>query len=213
MPRTMPRLDIALASEVRRAVQLAQAGENIRASSPPGSLARNELSIPRLGALYEAAYFRMFLAWETFLEQTFLRYLCGHASGLGTCTLIYPSFSTLADAETAVLRGSDFVSWANPIKVVRRSREFMTAGFHESVLLSDQPRLIHFQSIRDRIAHPSRFARDRFDQATRQLALRRYPGSSPGSFLRDRATLIPFPKTWLEEIADEFASLAHQICA
>jgi hypothetical protein len=206
-------LNDSFSLEVDRATQLAQAGERVRAGSPPKSLARKELTPARLEALYEAAYLRLFLAWETFLEQTFHRYLCGQVSALGGCVLTNPPYATLVAAQAAVLGGHDFVSWADPAKVVRRSQKYMTAGFHETVLLSDQARLVHFQSIRNRVAHPSQFARNQFDAATRALTLRRYPGSSAGRFLRDRATLTPYPKVWLEVIADELVSLAHQICA
>jgi hypothetical protein len=208
----MPGLNVSFSLEVDRATQLARAGERVRAGSPPKSIAREELTPTRLEALYEAAYLRLFLAWETFLEQTFHRYLCGHVSALGGCALTNPPYTALVAAEAAVLGGHDFVSWADPTKVVRRSQRYMTDGFHETVLLSDQARLIHFQSIRNRVAHPSQFARNMFDAATRALALRRYPGSSAGRFLRDRAALTPYPKVWLEVIADELVSLAHQIC-
>jgi hypothetical protein len=212
MPRRMPGLNVSFSLEVARATQLAQAGELVRAGSPPKSLARRELTPTRLEALYEAAYLRLFLAWETFLEQTFHRYLCGQVSALGGCALTNPPYPNLVAAEVAVLDGHDFVSWADATKVVRRSRKYMVAGFHETVLLSDQARLGHYQSIRNRVAHPSQFARNQFDAATRSLALRRYSGSSPGRFLRDKATMVPYPKVWLEVIADELVSLANQIC-
>jgi hypothetical protein len=213
MPRRMPRLNIDLTNEVTRAVGLAEAGVRIRAASPANSVALRELTIARLEALYEAAFLRVFLVWETFLEQSFYRYLCGHISALGACTLINPAHATIAAAEAAVLGGSDFVSWANATKVVKRAQHHMTGSFHELVLLSDLTRLGYFTAVRNRIAHPSQFARNEFDAATRALALHRYPGSSAGRFLRDRAVAGPIPKTWLEVIADELMALAHQICA
>jgi len=213
MARRMPRLDSALASIVRTAVDLPLAGERIRADARPGSTIRKELSQPRIDALYEIAYLRVFIAWEEFLEQTFLRYICGCVSALGACTLINPAYRSLADANAAVLRGNDFVSWADPVKVIQRSRRYLTLGFHETVLSSDLSRLESFKAVRNRIAHSSEHARDEFDIATRSLALRRYSGSSPGRFLRDRAVLLPFPKTWLEIVSDELLSLSIQICS
>jgi hypothetical protein len=213
MPRRMSRLDVDLTNEVNRAVGLAEAGVHIRAASPTRSIARRELTITRLEALYEVAFLRVFLVWETFLEQSFYRYLCGHVSALGACTLIYPAHATIAAAEAAVLGTNDYVSWANATKVVRRAQRHMTGSFHEIVLLSDLARMGHFTAVRNRIAHTSQFARNEFDVATRALALHRYPGSSAGRFLRDRAVAGPIPKTWIEVIADELKALAHQICA
>lgn len=213
MPRRMPRLDISFAREAKRALQLADAGVKIRAGSLPNSIVRKEFTIARLEALYEVAFLKVFLVWETFLEQSFYRYLCGHNSALGSCTLRQPASPNISAAETTVLGGSDYVSWANSTVVVRRAQRFMTAGFHETVLLSDAARLAHFTSIRNRIAHPSLYARRKFDGATWFLATRMYPGSSAGKFLRDQAVALPIPKTWLEEIAGELVSLAQQICA
>lgn len=213
MPRRMPRLDVDFSAEVSRAVGLAEAGVRIRAASPASSVARRELTIARLEALYEVAFLRVFLVWETFLEQSFYRYLCGYVSGLGACTLINPAYAAIAAAEATVLGTNDFVSWANATKVVRRAQRHMTGSFHELVLLSDLTRLGYFTAVRNRIAHPSQFARNEFDVATRALALHRYPGSSAGRFLRDRAVAGPVPKTWLEVIADELVALARQICA
>jgi len=208
----MPRLDVDFENEVKRAIGLAEAGVRIRSASPPNSVARRELNSARLEALYEVAFLRVFLVWETFLEQTFYRYLCGHVSALGGCTLLTPARVSIAAAETAVLGAQDYVSWANAGRVISRSRKYMTLGFHETVLHSDLTRLGYFTAIRNRVAHPSEYARNEFDTATRALALRRYPGSSAGRFLRDRAAVLPLPKTWLEEIAGELVGLAHQIC-
>jgi len=213
MARTMPRLDTQFGALARSAVDLALAGENIRSAAPAGSLFKRELSLPRLEALYETAYLRVFLAWEEFLEQTFLRYICGYASALGSCTLTRPAFRNIADANVDVLGPRDFVSWADPRAVIRRSQAYTTLGFHETVLNSDLSRLILFKSVRNRIAHSSEHARDEFDAATRTLTSKRYLASSAGRFLRDRATTMPFPKTWLESVTDELVSLSVQVCS
>lgn len=211
MPRRMPPLEVQFRADVDRSVQLANAGERIRALSPRGSVARSELSIAGLEALYETAYLRIFLRWEDFLEQTFLRYLCGYTCALAPCVLLNPPCRSLDDAQTSVLGTRDFVSWADPRAVVRRSQNYMTAAYHELVLNSDLVRLIFFKDVRNRIAHSSEFARTQFDAAVRALASRTYPGSSPGRFLRDRAVTIPAPKTWLDVISDELKNLAPQI--
>jgi len=208
----MPALEQVFATQVVAAVDLALAGERIRASVAIGSITRTELTIVRLEALYESAFLRAFLAWEEFLEETFLRYLCGYHSKLGPCSLLGIPHKNIAGANAAVLGGNSFVSWADPDKVVKRSKRFMNAGFHETVLNSDLSRLILFKDIRNRIAHSSEYARMQFDTATRALALKRYPGSSPGRFLRDRGQTLPIPKSWLELITDELKALSKQIC-
>jgi len=82
MPRLLPPLGVRFAGDVDRALAIAQAGETIRAVAEKGSVAWKELGRGRLEALYEMAYLRLFIAWELFLEESFLRYLCGYlASG------------------------------------------------------------------------------------------------------------------------------------
>jgi hypothetical protein len=88
----------------------------------------------------------------------------------------------------------------------------MALGNHEVVLNSDIARIINFKSVRNRIAHTSDHARLQFDIATRALAAKRYPASSPGRFLRDVGIAAPIPMTWLEVISSELQGLAAQIC-
>jgi hypothetical protein len=213
MARRMPRLDMQFTALAQGAVDLALAGERIRSAAPAGSLFKTELSLQRLEAIYETGYLRVFLAWEEFLEQTFLRYICGYVSALGSCTLIGSAFPNIADANGDVLGTRDFVSWADPRQVIRRSQTYTTLGFHETVLNSDLSRLLLFKSVRNRIAHSSEHARNEFDSATRTLTSKRYPASSPGRFLRDRAVTMPFPKSWLELVTDELVSLSVQVCS
>ena len=96
--------------------------------------------------------------------QSFFRYLCGQSSALGVCTLLSPPFLTLAAAETHVLAGSDFASWADPNRVIKRSARYMTAG--RKVLQPNQnphPNVAKTATLRvgqPRSASPRRLARD-----------------------------------------------------
>jgi hypothetical protein len=212
MARRMPQLEKGFASAAEEALRLAEAGEHIRAISPANSQILRELTIRRLEALYETSYLRIFLFWEDFLEQSFLRYLCGYESTTGPAVLRVPKFSTLAGAQLAILGNRKYITWANHKFVVQRAQHFVNAGFHEIVLNSNLARLEAFQSIRDRIAHRSEYARRQFDGATVSLVGRRFPASSPGKFLRHTAIASPVPKSWLQHIAIELKSLAVQIC-
>lgn len=212
MARQIPRFDRHFAAEANKAVEIALAGERIRADPYAGLIARRELSISRLEALYETAYFRVFLKWEDFLDQTFIRYLCGYRPNNGTFTLIDPPFARIELAEASVLGSQNYVNWADPQQVINRSRRYILSGNHEVVLNSDIARITHFKSVRNRIAHTSAHARLQFDIATRTLAARRYPASSPGRFLRDVGVASPIPMTWLEVISRELKALANQIC-
>lgn len=211
MPRTVaPSLGL-FTGEITRAVAIAQLGERIRATAPLGSVARRELRPEKLEALYELAYLRLFLAWEHFLEETFTRLLCGHVTAAGPPTLIQAKFPNLNAARIAILHGQDFVSWANPAAVERRSRAFFTAGTHELVIQSSRARISAFNSVRNRIAHKSTFSQQEFDGASMLLAGRRYPASAPGRFLRDWNPAVVPPERYIHSLVAELNSLAAQI--
>ncbi len=209
MPRAMPLLSKRLAAEIVTATDLARAGELIRADPSGRTRGRHYMTMTRLENLYEFAYLRVFLAWETFLEETFVRYLCGFQMLSGPPTLIGAAYPTLADARTGILGGRDWVSWY-PDAVERRSGLFLSNGPHELVIRSNKTRLNHFLAIRHRIAHSSAHTRTQFDQATTSLAGRRYTGSSAGRFLRDHQPTNPTQR-WLFVIGDELGGLASQI--
>jgi hypothetical protein len=74
----MPPLGTRFAEAAARAATIAQAGELARSDARPGSRTYRELTPPRLEALYEMAYLRVFIAWEDLLEESFLRFMCGY---------------------------------------------------------------------------------------------------------------------------------------
>ena len=175
------------------------------------SLAR-EWNLNKTELLYELAFLKLFIEWEKFLEETFLRYLCGYVSTKGQQAIMAGSYyRTLSEAETAMLAGQKYVMWYDPNKVIARAMGFLRGSTHERVLASNSSRLSGLAAIRHRIAHGQADARSRFDQASRMFAGKRYKGSRPGRFLRDRAGIGPRPQRWLDLFANELLGLASQI--
>lgn len=213
MPRVMPALEATFRARASEAIKLAEIGELAKAGAITGSQTRRNLYPSRLEALYEMAYLRIFVSWEAFLEQVFLRYLCGYRSRFG---LAVPSTgtsysSTLAAAEQAVLAGSKYVLWHNPSVVITKARKFFSNSPIEAIILSNTTRLDHLAAVRHRITHSQRHARQRFDAATMIIAGRRYKGGRPGAFLRDRDNSATPSVRWLEQLGREFQGLAGQI--
>jgi hypothetical protein len=211
MPPQMPALASDFQRRVDQALQLAKAGEIVRAVSPPRTTLWSLWYTARLEALYEMAFLRIFIEWEVFLEEAFLRYLCGYASRIGPVNLLHPPFRTLADARNALLGGHDYLSWARPTTIQQRARAYVIGGTHELVIASAATRLEWFAAIRHRVAHASAFARSQLDLATVQLNGRRYRGASAGRFLRDWNTSRPVPERWIHTIASELKGFAKQI--
>lgn len=208
MARPMPGYTAALQERVTSALALAQAGERAAQSS-----VREHWHVARVEYLYEISFLRIFVEWEVFLEQTFLRYLCGYRSRHGA----YPPAAggqhcaSLRQAEALLFGQRGFTLWHDPTRVVNRSRGYLRACPHEVVLQTDIPRLECFSAIRHRVAHGQDDAKQKFDRATMTLCGRRYRGARPGRFLRDWDTASQPQQRWIEVISLELAGLANQI--
>lgn len=214
MARAMPSLARRFASDVDRSVGIARAGELAWTHSKPGSVTRHELRGSRLDGLYEMAYLRLFVSWEIFLEEAFLRMMCGWSSPVYTPTLVAPHtpFTTLAAARNALFEGRDFLLWHNPQAVNNRCSKWFTNGIHAQVIASNEARLEWFAAIRHRIAHGSEQVKKEMNTASTGLAGRRYPGASAGRFLRDWRKAEPLQQErWLKTIADELTGMARQM--
>lgn len=214
MPRVMPAFAKQFQASCDDACRLATAGEQVRALGD--AQVRAEMNVPRLEYLYEIAFLRVFLAWETFLEESFLRYMCGFSCRSGQPQRIAAGtagkYSTsLAQARAALHGHQHYLLWHSPGKVIARSKSFFASGAHEVVISSNQARIEHFACIRHRVAHAQQDARQKFDAATMNLVGRRYSGSRVGRFLREADPSHALPTRWLASIAAELVSLAQQV--
>jgi hypothetical protein len=210
----MPALAVDFRRATRAAAGLPEAGELVRDASGKGSVAYQQLTPQRLTDLYEMAYLRMFVAWENFLEATFVRTMCGYVS-----SSYAPQFQgervrqrTLEEAYKALLRpGQDFVLWHNPTRVRRWAAAWFVGCPHEFVIASSLSRLEWFARIRHRIAHGSDDARRKMDEATLGLAGRHFAGASAGRFLRSWNQASQPKERWLYTIEAELGALSRQI--
>jgi hypothetical protein len=215
MPRIMPRLDRVFDAEADRAVALARAGEAIRLSALPGTLAYRELHWGRVEDLYELACLRVFIRWEMLLEESFIRYMCGYQSRKGQMIMSggVPYYRTLGDAMAAMVGPppKTYALWYKPAQVIARARKHFTGGVHEAVIAAAKPELDAFAAIRNRVAHGQEDAKSKFDTATMDLNGKRYAESRAGRFLREWDTGV-FPNVrWLDSIAAKLKDLGGLI--
>lgn len=208
----MPDLAGQFRVQARSALAIADFGEAALQRSPRGA-PHERLHYRRLELLYELAYLRTFVAWEAFLEDTFLRYMCGQTSRVGSATPIQGTaiHRNIAAAHSAVMGNRGFALWHDPNKVLTRSKRYFTSCPIETVLSSASVRLTALGAIRHRIAHAQADAKTKFDNATMSLAGRRYMGSRAGAFLRDVDTTSSPSARWLVTLATELEALARQI--
>jgi hypothetical protein len=211
MGRKLPKFDEYFESEVSAALALTSSIEKARLMRDSG---RNLLASTQAEFVYELAYLRIFLSWETLLESTLLRLMCGYHISSGPEPLVSGRtyFTRLANAEAALLGRQRYQLWHNPNQVIRRARVYFANSRYEVVLLSATTRLEHFAAVRHRIAHGQRDAQLQFDQATMSLAGKRYGRSRPGKFLREQNPSSSPPERWINILSRELVSLANQIC-
>jgi hypothetical protein len=159
------------------------------------------------------AFLKAFGAWEGFLEDSFLRYLCGYSHSGGRQVLNAPhSFATtLPNAEAILLGGRSFLLWHNPRDVVSRSHTYFTNGRHEIVLNSVLSRVASFAAVRHHIAHQKRDTAAQFDSACVNLCGHQLSGSRPGRFLRKNVVHAMPPKKWFELMLTDLEGYAAQI--
>jgi hypothetical protein len=203
----MPALASAFRHSVVDAFELAEAGEIAALSS-----ASAEWPSLRIEQLYELAFLRIFIEWEVFLEQTFVRYLCGYRSIHGQYTPTSGRYcSSISTAEALIFGSNGFALWHNPNRIVSRSQQHLTSCTHEVVISSNISRLENFSAVRHRLAHGQGDAKKKFDIATMALCGRRYPSGRPGRFLRDWDRSVTPNRRWLEAMGLELVGLARQI--
>lgn len=213
MHRRLPPLAQEFSSRVADALILAEAGEVARAEAAPHSRSRALLHFTRIESLYELAFLKVFVSWEDFLEQTFVRLLCGYLSSSG-CEPLRPGEhyrATLSAAETAILANHPYVLWHNPARVVSRCQRFFSNGQFEAVIASNSTRIEAMAHIRHRIVHSQADALRKCHAATMLFAGVRYRGARAGRFLRDTVPYTQPPMTWLRSLSTELEKLAMQM--
>jgi len=211
MGRHLPDLARTFTAEVNESLELVLAVEEARTRLSPVRSQQFRLTTARVQLAYELSYLRSFALWETFLEETFVRYLCGYESASGPERPVATYCSTLSSARTMVLGSKSYLLWHNPSTVITRAKQYFISGHHETVIDASLSRLNWFAQIRHRVAHEHEDARRKFDGACMALCGRRFKSSRPGALLREWASTPGSRTRWLEVITKELSGLAYQI--
>lgn len=164
----------------------------------------------------ELSFLRMYVSWETFLEESFSRFLCGARGVSGSRPISCARPRSIDHAKNLLIglergAGGRFADWSRRDTVVSRAELFFRDGVPFAGPLKAIARdLDDMRSIRDCIAHRSRPAKE----ALAKLVLRRTGAAhkySPGRFLLK--TAIGSPDTYLDSFSHTLALTASQISA
>jgi hypothetical protein len=153
-----------------------------------------------LESIAEMVFLRMFLAWEHFLEQSFLSYMCGRKDRKVKiqCFVVFPSIQHAANL--IIPEGRRYAEWSEPEIVRQRAERYFKDGEpFKSALGGVSGQVEEMRKVRNSIAHKSKHAREKFEQVVRQ-ALGTVPrGITPGAFLLRR---IAGPRTNFETYSE-----------
>lgn len=178
--------------------------------SLPG--ARPRITRKRRDSIVELAFLRTFLAWETFLEDSFILYLMGQKPPRGRAPHRYtiPPNRALAE-EWVVPERRPFAVW-DAVSVSDRAQRFFRDGRpFTSALRSNQSMLDDTKKIRNAIAHESKSAQEKFEKLVRDKLGTLPSNVTVGSFLGTTVPGSSPPMSFLESYLDKIDAVAEQI--
>lgn len=177
-----------------------------------GKSGRPFISGKRRDSIIELAFLRAFLAWEAFLEKSFLLYLAGKVPPRGRLPKRYyfpPSHKMAMDW---LAEGRDYAKWADAGEVGKRAARFFQDGHpFTSVLRSNQTALADANIIRNMIAHESSNTRQKFEKIARRELSTLPINRTAGAFLGTTVPTSSPPVSFLESYVSKLESCAKQI--
>ena len=143
------------------------------------------IGIRRVEVFAGVALFRIYMAWEDFLENVFLRYMCGAETPSGfSPLLIVSSKRSINEAMNELLgRGFRYLNWSSNNTLTRARIYFDQGEPFETTINSISNLLGEISAIRNSFAHRSDFARNEFRNVVRNAFGYLPRGLSPGRFL------------------------------
>ena len=121
------------------------------------SRGRYILSAEQRRAITEYAFLRLFIAWEAFIEESFLKYSVGVASCRGNIVIRILNPQSEEHAYSIIRGGKAFIEWSN-VDIIRPAAKliFHDGGPFETPLSSILQSINEAKTIRNSIAHISR---------------------------------------------------------
>lgn len=133
----------------------------------------------------EAAILKAYIAWERYLEQSFLHYLTGTASTSGKTLVCYLKPPSIEHASLILIGTQRYVDWSNPQVVLQLAKLYFHGGEpYQTTISSVYSDLYDLRMIRNAAAHLSTTTSDKLDQ----VALRKLGRATTGITVYDLVT-------------------------
>ena len=178
--------------------------------SLPGASPR--ITKKRLEAIAELVFLRGVLAWEIFLEESFVLYLLGRTPPRGRTPkrFTFPPSKELAE-EWVIPEGRPYAAWDAVAVSTRAERFFRNGRPFTAALRGSQSVLDEMRIIRNAIAHKSKSARLKFENLVRTRLGTLPPMTSVGRFLEVTIPGSSPPSSFLDYYFNRIALVAEQI--
>lgn len=208
--RNLSTVLAALAKSLNQTEQLAAVAQLwITVTTPKGI---PKFSVHHKEMVTELAFLRAFLAWEAFLEESFVLYLWGKKPPRGNSPKRFASPPTRKVAELLAAEGRDYADWTVAQKVIERAERFFQGGRpYSSVLKSQRHTFEEIKVIRNAIVHVSTYSQEQFRSLTRRK-LGTYPlNLTVGGFLAMTVPGSSPPESFFESYLDKIRFAAERI--
>ena len=208
VPRVRTALN-AFVESAQAAAGLLAGVKQLRSRAPRGA---RLLSDRQFEMVAELSFLQTYLAWEEFLEESFIRYLCGSASPSGKkfSRLVKPR--DRGTAEKLLYMHRHRPDWTEPGNVTRLAESMFDLGGPFVPVSSASADLREMKVIRNRIAHRSLSAQQELEQLVRRVYGAVPRRTTAGGYLLRRP---PGPRsrkrTFLAYYSDLLVALARMI--
>lgn len=145
-----------------------------------------ELGLNRIQVeiITELAFLRIFIAWEIFLEESFVRYSLGaeSPSGYRSTRLVVPR--NIGNVLDLIAVGREYAKWNSASEVISRAEAYFKDGEpYKNVIQGATTDLNDMNTIRNRVAHKSANTKEKFNNFVRRKIGYGRRGMTPGRFL------------------------------
>jgi hypothetical protein len=192
------------AQRLQDALDLVEDAHNFRVIEPGGSY--RYIGIRRVELFAGLALLRIHLAWETFLESVFIRYMCGATSATGFAPVLLLAPKPTIRAAMRDLLGPNllYLNWT-PSNTTRWANSHFDHGEPFTTTIGAVTQTLgDISAVRNSFAHRSGFAASEF----RLVVLRAFGymprGISPGRFL---LMVNPSPSSGGQKFLEFYANI------
>lgn len=171
------------------------------------------ISAARRDSIVELAFLQGFLAWESFLEESFILHMLGKRPKRGKPPHRYVLPPNRKAAFGLTSDGKRFASWEVASDVANRATRFFRDGRpYTTPLRAAQVKLDEARTLRNAVAHRSETAQKNFETLARnELGGALPPGITVGGFLNTPRSASTPPESFLEHYLGTVQLVAEKI--